>query len=257
MTKSKLRSEITRYFTPLFVGFVMPLGGGACAHDAPPAQSAESAPASAAPGGSTAPSGDVQREGGASVFVVHDIGDFDAFRKYFEEGEAEREKAGVLGYLLTRLDDGRVVIHFFAKDVKQVDEALKDPRLQEHLSRKGAPDASLVWLTLDERVTIPASPPGGKTYSLFFKLKTGDFAAFEKAFESRSKVYAEQGVIGVGLHHSTSQRDMVILHFMGTDREKLAALPARPEFVELLELAGGAAAAKPLLGEDVARKRPK
>jgi hypothetical protein len=70
-------------------------------------------------------------------------------------------------------------------------------------------------------------------------------------------VYAEQGVIGVGLHRSTSQPGMIILHFMGTDRERLAALPARPEFVELLSLAGGAAAAKPMLGEDLARSRTK
>jgi quinol monooxygenase YgiN len=255
MTKSKRRSEIAPYFAPFFLGFVMPLGGGACAHDAPPAQSAESAPASAEPGGSTA--GDVQPEGGASVFVVHHVGDFDAFRKFFEEGEEERTKAGVLGYLLSRLDDGRVVIHFFAKDVKQVAAALNSSRMQEYLSRKGAPDASLVWVTVDERVTIPPSPPAGQTWSLFFKLRTPDVAAFEKAFDGIAKVYAEQGVVGFGLHRSTSQEDIVILHFMGTDREKLAALSARPEFVELLGLAGGAAAAKPLLGEDLARKRPK
>ena len=188
--------------------------------------------------------------------MVHDVKDFSAFQKYFEAGEADREKAGVLGYLLSRLDDGRVVIHFFAKDVKQVEAALNSPRMQEYFSREGAPDASLVWLTIDERVTVPASPPAGKTFSLFFKLKTSDLAAFEKSFESRSKVYAEQGVIGFGLHKSTSQGEVVILHFMGTDREKLAALPARPEFVELLGLAGGAGAAKPLLGEDLARQRP-
>jgi hypothetical protein len=129
--------------------------------------------------------------------------------------------------------------------------------MQEYLTRDGAPDASLVWVTTDERVKIPAVPPDGKTFSLFFKLKTPDVAAFEKAFDARSAVYAEQGVVGSGLHKGTSQPDMVIVHFMGTDREKLAALPARPEFVELLSLAGGAAAAKPLLGEDLARSRPK
>lgn len=179
------------------------------------------------------------------------------FRKYFEGGEAERQAAGMLGYLLSRLDDGRIVVHFFAKDVKQVEAALNSPKLQEYLSREGAPDASLVWVTVDERVTIPATPPSGKTFSLFFKLKTADLAAFEKAFDARAAVYAEQGVIGFGLHKSTSQEGMVILHFMGTDREKLAALPARAELIELLALAGGAATAKPLLGEDVARSRPK
>jgi hypothetical protein len=255
MTKSKRRSKIVRHFAAFFLGFVM--FGGGCAHEAPPPNSAESAPTAAAPSSATAPSNDVKLAGGASVFVVHDVGDFEAFRKYFEEGEAERTKAGVLGYLLSRLDDGRVVIHFFAKEVKEVEAALNSPRMQEYLSRKGAPDASLVWVTTDKRVTIPASPPTGKTWSLFFKLKTPDVAAFQKTFDERSNVYAEQGVVGFGLHRSTSQEDMVILHFMGTDREKLAALPGRPELVELWSLADGAATAKPLIGEDLVRSRPK
>jgi hypothetical protein len=256
MSKMRVRYELVPRFAALFLGFAA-LGAGACADDTPPARSAESVPTSEAPSGATERSDGVEYRGGASIFVVHDVKDFDAFRKYFEEGEAERQKAGVLGYLLTRLADGRVVIHFFAKDVKQVEDALNSPRMQEYFSREGAPDASLVWLTVDQRVTVPASPPAANTFSLFFKLKTDDPAAFEKAFESRSAVYAEQGVIGVGLHRSTSQAGMIILHFMGTDRERLAALPARPEFVELLSLAGGAAAAKPMLGEDLARSRTK
>ena len=254
MTNYRFYSGIARRFSPLFLCLVT--FGGGCAHGAPPPTNAESAPTGAAPTAAE-PSNDVRLGGGASVFVVHDIKDFEVFRKYFDDGEAERSSAGVLGYLLSRLDDGRIVVHFFAKDVKQVEVALNSPKMQEYLSRDGAPDASLVWVTVDERVKMPASPPSGKTFSLYFKLKTADLAAFDKAFESRSAVYAEQGVVGFGLHRSTSQEGMVILHFMGTDREKLAALPARPEFVELLALAGGSDGAKPLLGEDVARQRPK
>jgi quinol monooxygenase YgiN len=233
---------------------------GACAHDGPPPASNAPPPAATAessPGGADAASNDVRGRGGASVFVVHEIEDFEAFKKYLDEGADARAKAGVLGYLLSRLDDGRLVIHFFAKDVKTVEAALNSPDMQAYLSRKGAPDASLVWLALDERVTIPASPPTEKTWSLYYKLKTADFAAFERAFDERSRVYTEQGVIGVGLHRSTAQNDVLILHFMGTDRDKLAALPKRPEFVELLALAGGEKAPAPLLGEDLVRNRPK
>jgi hypothetical protein len=255
MTKSRIHSEFASHSMRLVFGFA--IFAGACANEGPPARSPDSAPAAEAESSAPETTRDVRLPGGASVFVVHDIKDFEVFRKYFEGGEAERQAAGVLGYLLSRLDDGRIVVHFFAKDVKEVEAALNSPKMQEYLSRDGAPDASLVWVTVDERVKIPKLPPQGKTYSLFFRLKTPDVAAFEKAFDARSAVFAEQGVIGAGLHESTSQAGMIVLHFMGTDREKLAALPARPEFVELLSLAGGAAAAKPLLGEDLARSRPK
>jgi hypothetical protein len=69
-------------------------------------------------------------------------------------------------------------------------------------------------------------------------------------------VFAEQGVIGEGLHH-TIEGDVAILHFVGTARDKLEALPRRSEFVELLKQAMIKGDPKPLVGVDTARSRPK
>jgi len=235
----------------LFVAICASLG--ACsAGGAPPAAAASPEPPGAAV---PAPSEDQHHRGGASVFVVHEMSDFDAFQKFFEEGAPEREKAGVKGYLLSRLDDGRVVIHFFADELRVVDEALKSPKLQEYLGRKGAPEASLVWITRDVYVTVPAAPPTGETYSLYLKLKVGDFAALERGFAARAPVFAEQGVIGRGLHQSTTSEEIAILHFMGTARDKLEALLKRKEFVELLSQAKSQGEVKGLIGVDRARHR--
>lgn len=223
-----------------------------CASETPPAQSADSPP----PGDAPATSGHVIHEkGGASVFVVNEVKDFDAFKKYLDEGEPQRKEMGVIGYILTRLDDGRVVLHFFAHDIQQVDAALKSPGMEDYIRREGAPDMSLIWLVRDEIVAAPKEPLTGKTFSLFFKLKTSDFDAFKKAFEDRAAVYAEQSVVAYGLHRSTAQDDMIILHFVGTDHDKLGALSTRKEVVELLFMGGGEKSTKALLGEDVARSR--
>jgi hypothetical protein len=226
-------------------GVVAALG---CASEAPPANSPDSPPP-----GPVATGHDVHEKGGASVFVVHEVKDFDAFKKFLDEGEAERKQMNVFGHILTRLDDGRVVVHFFAHDIKEVDAALKSPRMEDYFQREGAPDSSLVWLVRDEVVVAPARPLEGRTFSLFLKLKTTDFATFKKSFEDHASVYAEQGVVAYGLHRSTVQDETIILHFVGTDHDKLGALATRPELVELLRSGGGATASKPLLGEDVAR----
>ena len=76
-------------------------------------------------------------------------------------------------------------------------------------------------------------------------------------FEARHSVFAEQGVIGEGLHQSTDRQNIAILHFVGTAKDKLEALPKRPEFVELLKQAKVEGELKPFLGVDVARSRPK
>ncbi|HEX6766170.1 MAG TPA: hypothetical protein VF103_11845 [Polyangiaceae bacterium] len=184
------------------------------------------------------------------------MSDYDAFKKYFDEGAAERAKAGIKGYLLSKIDDGRVVIHLFADDVETVDKALKSPEMLKYLDRKGAPETSLVWLTRDVVVKLPATPPTSETYSLYLKVKVADFDAFKRAFEERQPVYAEQGVIAEGLHQSTEKDEIAILHFMGTSKEKLEALPKRKEFGELLSLTKNPSEAKPLIGVDVSRSRP-
>jgi hypothetical protein len=117
-------------------------GAAACSHEnaGPPASSPSTAatpPAGTASPPSTA--AEPQTHGGASVFVVHLMSDFDAFKKYFEEGAAEREKMGVKGYLLSRLDDGKVVIHFLADDLETAQKALNSPDLERYLDRKGSP----------------------------------------------------------------------------------------------------------------------
>jgi hypothetical protein len=217
-----------------------------------PAASTAAPSASSEPGASAAPAA----ASGASVFVVHLLSDFAAFQKYFEEGSALRDHAGVKGYLLSRLDDGRVVIHLFADDAEQIQAALNSKQLQEHLNRKGAPEASLVWVTKDVLVSLPAATPTVPTYSLFYKLHVADFAAFQRAFEQRVGFFTAEGVLAYGLHQSVAKEAIVILHLMGNSREKLEALPSRPEFAELLAFASRESAEKPLIARDVARSRP-
>jgi len=212
-------------------------------------------PASSAANASAAPS-DTARQGLASIFVVHLVSDYDGFKKYFETGAAERAKAGVKGYLLSKLDDGRVVIHFFADDVETVTQALRSPELQKYVDTQGAPDASLLWLTRDVVVRLPQAPPTGDTFSLYLKAKVGDFDGFRRAFEERFPVFAEQGVIAEGLHRGTEPDDVAIVHLMGTSREKLEALAKRKEFGELVALTKSPSETKPLIGLDVVRSRP-
>lgn len=225
----------------------------ACASTAP--SSSPAAAPSSGPAPVPATVGESQSQKGASVFVVHLMSDFDAFKKYFDDGEAARTQAGIKGHLLTRLDDGRVVVHLFADDVVKVQETLKSPEMEHYLDRKGAPESSLLWLTENQFVKVPATAPSGPTFSLFLKLRVTDFALLEQGFRKNLPLFAEYGVIGEGLHQSFG-RDIAILHFMGTSREKLDALVKRPEFGEFLTRAGSQDELKPLIGVDVSRSRP-
>lgn len=189
------------------------------------------------------------------MFAAHMVTDFEAFKKFFDEGTAEREKAGIKGHVLTKLDDGRVVIHLFAENLDAIKMTLAAPKLEEYLDRKGSPDASLVWLAYDELVKLPAKPPTEQTFSLFVKMRMIDLPALRKGFIERQPFFNQQGVIACGLHHSVDAADLAFLHFVGTDRKKLEALAKSPELLDWLRAAGTAEAPTVLMGEDVSRSR--
>jgi len=251
------RAKKSRFFTPsrqLLVtlsAFVWAVG---CASTAP-TSSVAAVPTSGTADAPASRDHSLSR-GGASLFVVHMMSDFEAFKKYFEDGEAQRVKAGIKGHLLSRLDDGRVVVHLFADDPAKVEEVLESPGMEAYLDRKGAPESSLVWLTQNELLELPATPPAQPTFSLYLKLRVTDFAALAQGFEQDVPWFTEQGVIAEGLHRSISKQDIAILHFVGTSRDKLEALPKRPEFVQLLAKAGSQDEIRPLVGMDVSRSRP-
>lgn len=222
-------------------------------HSAAPAAATDSTdPAPPSPNTAT----QLERSSGASVFAIHQVTDFDAFIKFFAEGASTRAEQGIEGQLVSRLDDGRVIIHFFAKNLEQVEAALKSQDMDRYLAREGAPDASLVWLARDELVVVPETPPTGETFSLYMKFPVTDFEAFKRGFEERLPAFSKQHVIGEGLHRSSADESVAILHFMGTDRAALEALPNQPAFLELLSIAGTESTPTPLFATDVSRSRP-
>jgi hypothetical protein len=226
----------------------------ACSHQ-------DAAPGAAEPTASAAPSpgaGPAFQPAplGASIFVVHTVSDLDAFEKFFESGAAMREAGSVNGYLLSKLDDGRVIVHLFAEDLLKVQGAMNSDEMQSYLRKAGAPDASLVWVTRDVSVALPTTPPAGKTFSLYYKLQVRDFEAFKKAFEERDALYATHGVIGRGLHQTSSEK-VVVLHFVAPTRDQLEELRKDPGFGPLFALAAPEGTGKPMLAEDLLRSRPK
>jgi hypothetical protein len=233
-------------------------GAVACAEQpGTPPVAGNQPPAAAAAEPDPASQGVLDRRGkaGASVFVAHIVSDFAAFQKFFDEGAPDREKVGVKGHVLTKLDDGRVVVHLFANDLDALKLTLASPRMQEYLGRSGSPDASLVWLAYDELLKLPAQAPSGQTFSLFYKLRMTDLPALRRGFINLQPLFTQQGVIASGLHHSVEQSDLVFLHFVGTARDKLEALTKDPNFLEWLASRGTTDPPQSLIGEDVSRSR--
>lgn len=223
----------------------------------PAASGAASPSAQAAAPADPATQGVVDRRGkaGASIFVAHQVTDFEAFKKFFEDGSPERDRAGVKGHVVTRLDDGRVVVHLFGGDLDALKMTFESPQVRQYLDRTGGPDRSFAWLAYDELVKLPATPPSGQTFSLFVRLRMLDLAPLRRGFVDLQPLFTDHRVVASGLHHSVDQSDLVFLHLVGTDRGKLEALTKRPEFIAWLDTRGTTEPPQTFLGEDVSRSR--
>jgi len=252
-THPRIRNSLVRSL----LGVLALACSAACAHEPtePPASGATPAATAAEPNPAAAGVVDRRGKAGASVFVAHRVSDFEAFKKFFEEGAAEREKVGVKGHLLTRLEERRVAIHLFASDLDALKLTLDSPFLKEFADRSGAPDASLVWVAYDELVKLPTNPATGQTFSLYLKLSAADLTALRRGFVELQPLFAEHGVIASGLHHGVDQSDLVVAHFVGTARDKLDALAKHPRFLEWLKSGGTAGTPQTFLGDDVSRSR--
>lgn len=248
---------VTRTLSSL--GLLLAIG---CGHSSPPAAApaagtvpaASAAPAGTAPGApspsNTAPAESPPEATTVSVFVVHQIDDFAAFESFLERTAPRRQELGVRGKLVSRAENGshRVLVHYVADALDRIEAFLKSPELDEYLNQPGASESALVWLARDIELSVPPSPPAN-SYSLLTKAPVRDFEAWRADFDGIRPALPEYSVVAYGVHQTTADPNVVILHLVGTDRTQLENLYAE-RIGPSLE-AAGAPKKPPIIAHDV------
>jgi hypothetical protein len=85
----------------------------------------------------------------ATLFVRHTVADYDAWRKAYDEFDAERKTMGVTShgvYLLEGNSNDVTVYHEFATS-EAANAFVASPRLKEVMANAGVQGAPSVWIT--------------------------------------------------------------------------------------------------------------
>jgi hypothetical protein len=103
------------------------------------------------PGGKTdAPTG--------SVFVSHEVGNFDNWKAAFDADAVNRAALGIVGGSVSRevASPNRILVHFMVTDTVKVAEALASDEMKARMKEAGVKGAPQIWLASDVEISTYA-----------------------------------------------------------------------------------------------------
>lgn len=155
----------------------------------------------------------------ASVFVAHQVPDFEAYLEQFNGNAQVRADAGVTRVIMARSvdDPHRVVLHFSAGSLDSVQKFLAGTEYEQLVEADRATESTLLWTATDELNELPAEMTPDSV-SLFKKFPLSDFDCAVRALVAAEPALRAQGALGFSLHRSSVKADVAILHFVAKDR---------------------------------------
>lgn len=87
----------------------------------------------------------------ASMFVKHEVEDFDKWKAAFDGGAMGREKAGIVGTSVSRVKgaDTTVVVHMTGKNLDGMKAYATSDRMKEAMKQSGAKGEPEIWVAAD------------------------------------------------------------------------------------------------------------
>lgn len=174
--------------------------------------------------------------GGVRLFVRHEVSDYAAWRKVYDEFDATRRKMGVTAQAVYRSIDNPndlTVTHDF-KTIDKAKALTASPELKAAMEKAGVAGPPHIWFST--RV-------GGKTgeaagVRLFVRHEVSDYAAWRKGYDAFDAIRRKMGVVAQSVYRSEDNpNDITVTHdFKTADEAK--AFAASPELKEAMEKAG-------------------
>ncbi len=204
---------------------VAPAAGAPQAATAPAAT-----PAAAAPAATAAPATPAANVAAApapqmpqlAALVIHQVKDFDAWKKVFDEDQPARKEAGVVGEGVMRGadNDKLVAIYMPASDQAKLKAFLESKDLKDKMKAAGVKGKPTVYVFHTEGGKM-APPDKTGLFGAIIQTKVKDFAAFKTAIEGEDQARANAGILGYGLGQSPDKPTEGYLYLQGEDLTKL------------------------------------
>ena len=174
-------------------------------------------------------------EASVRMFVRHEVADYAAWRKSYDDFDATRRKMGVTAQAVYR-SEGNPKDITVTHDFKTADKAkafAASAELKARMEKAGV-TAPKIWLT-----TGAGGPAAGAgTVRMFVRHEVADYAAWRKGYDSFDATRKKMGVTAQAAYRAEDNpKDITVTHdFKSADKAK--AFAASAELKAAMEKAG-------------------
>jgi hypothetical protein len=173
----------------------------------------------------------------AAAVVTHEVADYAAWRKAFDDGAAARKRAGIVGTHVNRgADDGNLVsVYLAANDLGALKTFLGSDDLKTTMANAGVKSQPTVALiTPVEDMTVRDRPLPGAIISH----RVASYETWKSAFDGDASARASAGIIGHAINRSIDDPNVVIVYLQSTKLDEVKAFTASPDLKATMMKAG-------------------
>lgn len=158
------------------------------------------------------------------MVVIHEVKDFDTWKKAFDEHATFRKDAGLIGEGVMRGadNDKLVAVYAPATDPAKLKAFIESKDLKEKMKSAGVKGKPTIYVFSNKGGKM-APPDKTGLYGAIIQLTVKDFTAFKTALESQDQVRETAGVVGYGIGQSPDKATEGYLYLQSEDVAKLKA----------------------------------
>ncbi len=172
-----------------------------------------------------------------AAVIIHEVADFDVWRRVFDADEPARRAAGILGHHIHRGADqpNRVTVYLPARSAEGLSAFLASPTLKATVKNAGATSAPTISLVAPtEDLTNKQRALAG----VLVRHRVADYAAWKNAFDGHASARAAAGILGHAVNRATDDPSLVVVYLQGERLDALRAFAASPDLKAVMQAAG-------------------
>jgi hypothetical protein len=173
----------------------------------------------------------------AAAVVTHEVADYDAWKRAFDEHAAARKRAGILGTHINRSAENPnlVSVYLAAGDLGALRAFLGDADLKATMLRAGVQGPpTVVLITPVEDMTVRDRPLAGAIVSH----RVAAYDAWKKVFDADAGPRAEAGIVGHAVNRSIDDPSLVVVYLQSSTPEQIRGFAQSPRLRETMAKAG-------------------
>jgi quinol monooxygenase YgiN len=176
----------------------------------------------------------------ASMFVKHDVADYDKWKAAFDKHLDARKAIGVMWHSVSRHvdNDKTAILHFVGTDLAKMQAFAGSDDLKKVMKEAGVTGPPEIWFANDVEIKSPEGKLPDGTVSVIVKHEVEDYDKWKAAFDKHEAARKEGSAVGHSVSRDADNPNIVYVHAMATDAAKIKAMMGSEDMKKTMAEAG-------------------